>query len=122
MQLIRFVDPHGRKMWGRPVGERQALPLVGDLFDKPEVGGRPVQVVHPLAPIEPPNILAIGRNYREHAREMQADKVLAEPLVFLKATTSVIGPDDAIVLPDSAPDEVDYEAELAIIIGRMARA
>jgi len=69
----------------------------------------------------PSNIIAIGRNYREHAAEMKADDVPAEPLVFLKATSSVIGPEDDIVLPSSAPSEVDYEAELAVIIGRAAR-
>ncbi|HVP11495.1 MAG TPA: fumarylacetoacetate hydrolase family protein [Phycisphaerae bacterium] len=78
-------------------------------------------VVRRLAPVDPPNIFAIGRNYREHAEEMKAAETEAEPLVFLKATTSVIGPDDSIVLPRSAPDEVDFEGELAVVIGRTAR-
>lgn len=121
MHLMRFLDKSGAKAWGKPDGERQAIPLVGDVFGDYRFAQRPVQVQRRLAPIEPPNILAIGRNYREHAKEMRAENVPAEPLVFLKATTSVIGPEDAVVLPASAPDEVDYEAELAIIIGKTAR-
>lgn len=52
---------------------------------------------------------------------MKAESTEPEPLIFLKATTSIIGPDDPIVLPQSAPDEVDFEAELGVIIGQMAR-
>lgn len=73
-----------------------------------------------LAPLDPPNIFAIGRNYRAHAAET-GSAVPERPLVFEKPTTSVIGPEERIVLPLSAPTEVDYEAELAIVIGRTAR-
>jgi len=73
-----------------------------------------------LPPIEPPNIFAIGRNYREHAAETGA-QVPEKPLIFMKATTAIIGHDDTIVLPAAAPNEVDFEAELAVIIGRRAR-
>jgi 2-keto-4-pentenoate hydratase/2-oxohepta-3-ene-1,7-dioic acid hydratase in catechol pathway len=52
---------------------------------------------------------------------MHSDSLEAEPLIFLKATTSIIGPEDPIVLPKAAPDEVDYEAELAVVIGVRAR-
>lgn len=71
--------------------------------------------------IQPPNIVAIGLNYRKHAEEQGLTKLPAEPLIFLKATTSVIGPGEAIVLPHSAPSEVDFEAELAVVIGKKAR-
>ena len=101
--------------------EGHALVLRGDLFGEHAFDERPTAVARRLSPVVPPNIIAIGRNYAEHAREMQADAPPEEPLIFLKATTSVIGPDDQIVLPRSAPDEVDYEAELAVIIGRSAR-
>ncbi len=118
MPILRFVDSAGVVGWGRPADAATAFPLVGDLFGDYEFADRPVAVARRLAPAAPPNILAIGRNYREHAREMKADEGAAEPLVFLKATTSVIGPDDSILLPLSAPDEVDYEGELAVVIGR----
>jgi len=98
-----------------------AHPLKGDLFGEYSLSGIPQRIAAHLAPIEPPNIIAIGRNYREHAQEMGAEPRDAEPLIFLKATTSVLGPDDAIVLPCSAPDEVDFEAELAVVMGRRAK-
>ncbi len=70
-----------------------------------------------LAPVAPPEIWAIGLNYRAHAQEIEMAAPTA-PVVFLKATSSVLGPGDAIRLPALAPDEVDYEAELALVIGR----
>lgn len=73
-----------------------------------------------LAPVIPRSkVLAIGRNYAEHAAEMGSE-VPPEPLVFLKPNTSVIGPGDPIVRPAGAT-RVDYEGELAVVIGRIAR-
>lgn len=69
------------------------------------------------APISSPvRILAIGRNYAEHAREQGAE-VFGEPIVFLKASTSVIGPDQAIEIPRWV-GRVDYEAELMVVLGK----
>lgn len=121
MQIIRFVDIHGQTGWGRRKDDIHAYPLLNSIFAPWCFGDRPVRIARVLAPIDPPNILAIGRNYREHAMEMKAEEIPEEPLIFLKATTSVIGPGEPICLPVSAPDEVDYEAELAVIIGRCAR-
>jgi len=73
-----------------------------------------------LSPVDPPNIICIGLNYRKHAEETGIP-IPAEPLIFIKATTSLCGPGDAIVLPAQGPDKVDYEAELAIVIGKRAR-
>lgn len=73
-----------------------------------------------LAPVCPPNVIALGLNYHQHATET-AMTLPERPLMFLKATTSVIGPNDPIILPHMAPNEVDYEAELCIIIGKTAR-
>ncbi len=70
-----------------------------------------------IAPIpRPTRILAIGRNYAEHAKESGAD-VFEEPIVFLKASQSVIGPDANIEIPDWI-GQVDYEAELLVVIGK----
>ncbi|HBQ64410.1 MAG TPA: hypothetical protein DD727_05730, partial [Clostridiales bacterium] len=76
--------------------------------------------VNLLSPVTPPNIIAIGLNYRQHARE-SGMKLPERPVIFIKATTSVIGPEEAIRLPSTAPDEVDYECELAAVIGRTAK-
>ena len=73
-----------------------------------------------LAPVDAPNIVCIGLNYKSHAEE--ADEKLPEiPLIFLKATTALCGHGDAIRLPRIAPNNVDYEGELAIVIGRRCK-
>lgn len=73
-----------------------------------------------LPPVDPPNIFCLGLNYREHAMET-GHTLPVEPLVFIKATTALCGPGDPIILPEQYPDKIDYEAELAIVIGKMAR-
>lgn len=72
-----------------------------------------------LAPVNPSKIVAVGLNYIDHAKELEME-VPAEPIIFLKPPTSVIGPGEEIVFPVQA-QQVDYEAELALIIGREAR-
>jgi len=73
-----------------------------------------------LPPVTPPQILCIGLNYRAHAAE-SGSPVPDAPVLFVKTINTIIGPEDAIVLPAMAPDEVDYEAELVIVIGKRAR-
>lgn len=121
MRIARFVDDHGDIRWGRLTGPDTALPIDGDLFGEHTIGRKETHIVRRLAPAMPPNIFAIGRNYREHVEEMKVGEAPGEPLIFMKATTSLIGPDEAIVLPRSAPSEVDFEAELAVIIGKQAK-
>jgi 2-keto-4-pentenoate hydratase/2-oxohepta-3-ene-1,7-dioic acid hydratase in catechol pathway len=79
----------------------------------------PMSDVRLLAPVLPTKVIAVGRNYAEHAREMGGE-VAPEPVIFLKPSTAVIGPDDPIVYPTGI-DRVDYEGELAVIIGKLAR-
>jgi 2-keto-4-pentenoate hydratase/2-oxohepta-3-ene-1,7-dioic acid hydratase in catechol pathway len=68
-----------------------------------------------LSPILPSKVVCVGRNYAEHAAEL-GNEVPAEPLLFLKPSTSIIGPDDAIRLPAQS-QRVEHEAELAVVIG-----
>jgi len=79
----------------------------------------PLKEVELLAPCEPGKIVAIGRNYRDHAAEFGHD-VPAEPLLFLKPSTAVIGPGQAVVLP-AISQRVDFEGELGVVIKRTAR-
>ena len=73
-----------------------------------------------LAPVIPRSkIIAVGRNYRAHAAEF-GNEVPAEPMLFFKPNTSVVGPDDAIVLPRHSTN-VEFEGELAVIIGSIAK-
>lgn len=79
-----------------------------------------LDTVRLLSPVIPRSkVIGIGRNYAEHAAEM-GNEVPAEPLVFLKPNTSVIGPDDPIVLPPWSR-EVHHEAELAVVISRLCK-
>jgi 2-keto-4-pentenoate hydratase/2-oxohepta-3-ene-1,7-dioic acid hydratase in catechol pathway len=71
-----------------------------------------------LSPTEPSKIVAVGLNYRDHAEELDLE-LPEEPLLFMKPSTSVIGPEDTIVMPPCS-ERVDYEAELGIVIGKEA--
>ncbi len=79
----------------------------------------PAAEVRLLAPVLPSKVVAVGRNYAEHAREL-GNEVPAEPVLFLKPSTSVIGPGDPIVRPEGV-GQVDYEGELAVIVGKLVR-
>jgi 2-keto-4-pentenoate hydratase/2-oxohepta-3-ene-1,7-dioic acid hydratase in catechol pathway len=73
-----------------------------------------------LAPILPSKIVCVGRNYRDHAKEL-GNEVPAEPLTFLKPPSSVIAPGENIVLPVSLSKRIEYEGELAVVIGKRCR-
>ena len=81
----------------------------------------PLAEVRLLAPVLPSKVVAIGRNYADHIREMGAAQLPQEPVLFLKPSTSVTGPGDRIAYPVKLTDRVDYEGELAVIIGRLCR-
>jgi len=120
MRIARFLSDDGRLFTGRLVDERSAQPLIGELFGELAFSTQTVAVRRLLPPVEPPNIFAIGRNYRAHAAET-GSRLPERPMIFQKPTTALLGPEQPIRLPASAPNEVDFEAELAIVIGRLAR-
>jgi 2-keto-4-pentenoate hydratase/2-oxohepta-3-ene-1,7-dioic acid hydratase in catechol pathway len=115
---IYRVEHAGRQLHVIEVDERWCQ-LEGDLFGD-YAAGAPIDAkdVRWLAPVEPSKIVAVGLNYKDHAREMS--KPLPDvPLIFLKPSTAVIGPGEDIVIPPGA-GRVDYEAELGIVIGKRA--
>ena len=122
MKIVRFYgnDDTVRRGVLEEGQETVARCIEGDIFSDHAVTEEVIPVKRLLAPLEPRQIYAVGLNYRRHAEETGA--VLPErPEVFMKAVTSVVGSGENIVLPAAGPDEVDYEGELAIIIGRAAR-
>jgi 2-keto-4-pentenoate hydratase/2-oxohepta-3-ene-1,7-dioic acid hydratase in catechol pathway len=121
MRLIRFIDSLSQTNYGLDLGNGRAQPLVGDLFGKLEPVGGDVTVSRLLAPILPVNIFCIGLNYREHAIE-GGQAIPEKPVVFMKPTTTITDPDAPIRIPAACDPsgEVDYECELAVIIGRTA--
>lgn len=122
MRIVRFLDTQGRERLGLDPHAGSAELLEGDLLGVLRPAGERVRVGRTLAPLLPRTIFGIGLNYREHARLMGL-KVPERPVVFLKPASAVVGPDDPIRLPSvaSAVPEVDYECELAVVIGRPAR-
>lgn len=122
MHLIRFETPDGRTLCGIPSDESTAAVLPSDAFGARTPTGETARIGRVLAPVEPCNIYGIGLNYRAHAAETGAP-IPDQPIVFMKPTTAVVGPGDPIVLPSACEHgpEVDYEAELAVVIGRGAR-
>lgn len=98
---------------GHPFGSREEeLKLTGGQFRLDDV--------RLLAPILPSKVICIGKNYADHARELGGEPP-AEPIIFLKPSTSVIGPGDPILRPAALSERVDYEGELAVVIGRVCR-
>jgi 2-keto-4-pentenoate hydratase/2-oxohepta-3-ene-1,7-dioic acid hydratase in catechol pathway len=95
--------------------------LQGTFFEDPLPTGEevPLDDVRLLAPVLPSKLVCVGKNYAAHAAEFD-QSVPEEPLLFLKPSTSVIGPGEPIQLP-SISTRVDYEGELAVVIGRLAR-
>lgn len=121
MRIIRFFDEQHRICLGEEAGQGRASLLKGELFGSLARTGQTAVVRKLLAPVEPANILCIGLNYREHAAESGA-KIPSYPVLFMKPNTALNHPGDPIRLPACQVDsEVDYECELAVVIGRTCR-
>ena len=115
MKLYRALDQDGRITYAVQAdgGFRR---VTGDIFGEYRLTDRPVDVRKVLPPVTPPNVFGIGLNYRLHAKE--TNKPIPDaPVVFAKATTAVVGPGEPIVLPAAGAGCVDYEVELAVVIG-----
>jgi len=121
MRIIRYQDIKGDIHHAAQQVDGTALKLAGDIFLLPQVTGELAQVARLLAPIEPRAIICIGLNYRKHAAETNA-KIPEYPVVFFKNPAALQHPGGPIVLPTwLRSDEVDYECELAVVIGRTCK-
>lgn len=99
---VELIDPHPFGDWHR-TGEM--VPLPG---------------LRLLAPVIPTKVVCVGRNYADHAAEL-GNEVPPEPLLFMKPSSAVIGPGEAIELPTDLSNEIHHEAELAVVVGRTLR-
>jgi 2-keto-4-pentenoate hydratase/2-oxohepta-3-ene-1,7-dioic acid hydratase in catechol pathway len=123
MKFIRFASKLDRHIQGILDSDGTIQIIRGDLFGDFEATGEKChldEVKQYLPPVAPPNIFALGLNYREHAIETNAE-IPKAPLIFIKATTSLTAHRRPILLPKPAPQEVDYEAELVTVIGKKCR-
>ncbi len=119
MRIARFR--HGDDVAFGVVEGDEVAQIAGHPFGKIVFTGarHALSAVRLLAPVLPSKIVAIGKNYADHATEMGGE-VPEHPLIFLKPSTAVIGPDDVIAYPPSS-GRVDYEGELAAVVGRLCR-
>jgi 2-keto-4-pentenoate hydratase/2-oxohepta-3-ene-1,7-dioic acid hydratase in catechol pathway len=118
MKLVRF-DDKGKARFGSLDGDR-ITPLDGsiDALTPSGEAAIPRSSVRLLAPVTPSKIVAIGLNYADHAAEGNREPP-KEPMLFIKPSTAVIGPDDEIIYPPQTAN-LHHEGELAIVIGRTA--
>ena len=121
MKIVRFFDSFGHIHFGSLQAGGTAFRIEGDILGNYTVTRQKMAIAKLLAPIVPVAILCIGLNYRKHAAETGAS--LPEfPVLFFKNPAAVQNPQDAIELPRYlASSQVDYEAELAIVIGKRAK-
>jgi 2-keto-4-pentenoate hydratase/2-oxohepta-3-ene-1,7-dioic acid hydratase in catechol pathway len=130
--LVGLVDKAGEKVTPISVSDINAL-FRGERY---QTEGQPIALsaVKLKAPIPLPmrNIMCVGKNYREHAREFTAsgfdssaasaaDAIPTAPIIFTKMPQSVVGPGDPILFPEGVSEQLDYEAELAVIVGKSGR-
>ena len=111
MKLVRFLDAAGALCQGEPTSGSLTHARLVD-------GGNTVGIAKILPPVAPANILCIGLNYRRHAAESNM-AVPERPILFLKPTSTVIAHGENIIHPNT--QELDYECELAIVIGKAAK-
>lgn len=122
MRICKYLSDDGQVKMGifNPLTPAQVKVIKGDLFADFQVTEEYERIKRLLPPLRPPAIFALGFNYGRHAEETGARLPIA-PVVFMKAPTSVIGPGEAILLPLAGPDKVDYEGELAVVIGKRGK-
>lgn len=121
MKIIRYQDSQGQIGHATQQVDGSALVIDGDIFGACQVTSRRADVKKVLAPIQPTVILCIGLNYRHHAAESNAP-IPANPVLFIKNPAAVQNPGDPIELPRKLKsDSVDYECELAVVIGKPAK-
>jgi 2-keto-4-pentenoate hydratase/2-oxohepta-3-ene-1,7-dioic acid hydratase in catechol pathway len=118
MQIIRYVDSAGQIGYARRHADGSTTRLEGELFADFRDTSAPADVRKLLAPLAPADIICIGLNYRRHAEEGK-QAIPEQPVVFMKTSSTVQNPGDPIVLPRKLrSDMVDYECELAVVIGK----
>ena len=121
MHIIRYLDSQGDTRFGSRKPDGTAVRCTGELFSGLRETSEPADVVKLLAPLAPAQILCIGLNYRQHAAETKM-AIPERPILFFKGVHTVQNPGDPIEIPVAAASQkVDYECELAVVIGQPCR-
>jgi 2-keto-4-pentenoate hydratase/2-oxohepta-3-ene-1,7-dioic acid hydratase in catechol pathway len=115
MKFCRFLH-HGKSLYG--IVDEKIYPIQGDIFGEFQISqtGYELEEVKFLVPCQPSKIILVGLNYLDHVRESQSSNVVPqEPVLFMKPSTSIIGPEEIILYPEGV-ERLDFEAELAVVI------
>ena len=121
MKIVRYRDPAGQIHYGAEQTGGVIHRISGDVFGAHQVTTEKASVAKRLAPVAPTQILGVGLNYRHHAAESGA-KAPELPVLFVKGVNTLQNPGDPILIPTHlASHEVDYECELAVVIGRACK-
>ncbi|MDY6792209.1 MAG: fumarylacetoacetate hydrolase family protein [Thermodesulfobacteriota bacterium] len=122
MHIIRFIDENDSVCFGQQYADNTAVLLDGPLYDGIKPTKHKTGVKKLLAPVDPAAILCIGLNYHQHAQETGA-KLPRHPVLFMKNPAALNHPGDPIIIPSLCLDplEVDYEVELAVVMGKVAK-
>jgi 2-keto-4-pentenoate hydratase/2-oxohepta-3-ene-1,7-dioic acid hydratase in catechol pathway len=118
MKIIRYQDANGTTGFAASQADGPQRALEGDIYNSPRLTNRKVSPAKLLTPVEPKIILCIGLNYKRHATEsgLSAPQF---PILFMKGANAAQNPGDPILIPTHLrSDEVDYECELALVIGK----
>lgn len=121
MRYVRYLHSE-LEFWGILLSDELIQPMTAAPYAKGVPLGQPVPLgaVRLLPPCQPGKIVAVGKNYQDHIDEFKGQRP-ANPIIFLIPDTALIGPDEPIILPEpDLSDEVDFEGELALIIGKTA--
>lgn len=117
-QQAELLNARNTNAGAAQIAQLAYLAAQGDTPELWESSALPLERVRLLAPVTPSKIVCVGRNYRAHAAEL-GNAMPSEPLLFLKPPSSLIGPDETVILPP-ASTQVEHEGEIAVIIGRTA--
>jgi 2-keto-4-pentenoate hydratase/2-oxohepta-3-ene-1,7-dioic acid hydratase in catechol pathway len=121
MEIIRYSNPQGTIHYGSEQPDGSSFRIDGNIYGDFEVSAERAVITKLLAPIAPAQILCIGLNYGRHADETGAKRP-ERPILFVKGINALQHPGDPIEIPAHLPsNEVDYECELAVVIGRACK-
>src|ERR1700758_2640453 len=121
MKFLHFETKDGKIRFG--LGEESSvLEIEGDIFGEYKITQtkRNLDELRLLPPCFPTKIIAVGLNYRDHAEEMKKTPP-EEPILFMKPSTPILGHEGKIIYPKHMSSRVDYEGELAVVIGKKAK-
>ena len=124
MKIVRF-SRGGPVSYGVLEADNRVKEITGSIYEPFQFNNNTynLEEVNLLAPCEPSKVVCVGLNYRAHIAEFKRDQagLPDDPVLFLKPSTAVIGPGAGIIYPGMS-SQVDYEAELAVVIGKKARS